>query len=153
MSYDLMMFEPQPDVDPEITLNAILDDEVSEEPLPSLSKAESDKRNRQIIEALQGLNPNLEDSHYDSYIEIEDKESTNGIRITLFGATASVSVPYWHKGPAARQVLSEMWDYLDAMHHVAGYLAYDSQLGMIVCRRDDFDAMVDTYAHLVERHY
>jgi hypothetical protein len=35
-------------------------------------------------------------------------EETNGIEITLFDDEASVTVPFWHQGAAARRVFEEI---------------------------------------------
>ena len=49
-------------------------------------------------------------------------EETNGIQITLFDDEASVTVPFWHQGAAARRVFEEIWSYVEIIEREGGFL-------------------------------
>ena len=58
-------------------------------------------------------------------------EESNGIQITLFDDEASVTVPFWHHGAAARRVFEEIWTYLQIMEREGGFFTYDPQIDRV----------------------
>jgi len=79
------------------------------------------------------------------HLELNGAEDGNGIQITLFYDTASLTVPYWHSGHAARSVWKEIWTCVAALER-EGFGAYDPQLERAVDSRSDGDAVLSKYA-------
>jgi|GEM_PF-1580074 len=73
------------------------------------------------------------------------EDDPTGIQIILFDDTASLTVPYWHTGTAARSVFEQIWSYLSVLE-VAGDLAtHDPQLGRVIDLRADIDGVLPRY--------
>ena len=52
-------------------------------------------------------------------------------KITVFDDEASVTVPFWHHGAAARRVFEEIWTYLQSMEREGGFFTYDPQIDRV----------------------
>jgi hypothetical protein len=63
----------------------------------------------------------------------------------LFDDEASVTVPYWHQGPAARQVFEEIWSYLEIIEREGGFFTYDPQIERVLDLKRDFEAVFICY--------
>ena len=80
------------------------------------------------------------------HIEMNATEDGNGIQITLDDESASVTVPYWHKGNVARAVWGEIWMYLSLLEREGPFHTYDPQRERIVDIEKDLEAVLATYA-------
>ena len=70
---------------------------------------------------------------------------TNGIQLTLFDDSASLTVPYWHDAARATAVWSEIWRCVDVLEAVGGFRVYDPQLERPVTRAADAAATLSSY--------
>jgi hypothetical protein len=157
MSYDYLLFIPQPGIDPLATGQTGRNDETDEiNPGPPVPEKEASKRS--IAAALLKSNPALTIFQFDfdeiakiesitpeeakvrfRHIEINGPDDGNGIQIVLFDDSASLTVPYWDDDEKAKAVFAEIWDYLKVMERVAGYQVYDPQIGRIVDLSSELD--------------
>jgi hypothetical protein len=62
------------------------------------------------------------------YVELNGPDRGNGIQITLYDRSATVTVPLWHGGPAAAAVFEEISEYLRVIRRETGYDVFDGQL-------------------------
>jgi hypothetical protein len=169
MSYDFRLFLPQPDVDPLVTAEVEPDDE-SEDINPGPPVTVKEARKQAIAAALTKTNPALKAFEFGfneiaksegitvekakerfRHIELNGPEDGNGIQITLFDDTASLTVPYWHKGKNAKLVFAEIWKYLTVIRTVAGYQVYDPQLEVIIDLASDLERAAECYTDVVKR--
>ncbi len=169
MSYDLLLFPRREGEDPESTARALLADE-SEEINPGPVVPEKEQRKEAVKMALQAANPRLEQFPFDyqeiakeegitlaeakvryRHIELNGPEDGNGIQITLFDDSASVTVPYWHQGKAAETVFQEIAQYLRAIQATAGYFVYDPQLEQVIDPVADLEDATTTYAGVMHK--
>jgi hypothetical protein len=73
------------------------------------------------------------------------EDDPTGIQIILSDDTASLTVPYWHTGTAAKSVFEQIWSYMSVLE-VAGDLAtHDPQLGRVIELRNDFEEVLARY--------
>jgi hypothetical protein len=162
MSYDLHLFRPKPGVDlTEAALASMEDDEENES--PGAANAEDERRKRALAEALRRTNPGLaefkgedEDDELEEEaeeerqrwrsIELNGPDDGNGIQITLYDDTADITVPYWHKGEAAKRVMTEIWEYLEVLQSQGGFRTYDPQVEKVLDLATDREAVLATYA-------
>lgn len=90
---------------------------------------------RQIVEGIRRINPTVtEDGN-----ELIDDETS--IQIQCWDSSASITVPYWHTGDAAKAVVQKMYVYAAVITACSGLEAYDNQLGL---------GMADAIEHLDE---
>jgi hypothetical protein len=85
------------------------------------------------------------------HLELNGPENGNGIQITLFDNTISITIPYWHRGEAARGAFQEIWGYLGLLERVANYRAYDPQLGRVLNLEKDFPEVLLAYEGVVQQ--
>ena len=141
----------------------------SEEMVASDLNPEKEIRKRRVADALKRHNPQLQPSEFDyqtlakldnstvedaqkkhRHIELNGpEEGTNGIQITIFDNEASITVPYWHKGDAARRVFEEIRGYLDVMQTEGGYFTYDPQIEKVLDLQNDLAISMACYATVV----
>ena len=169
MSYDFRLFQPQPGVDSLDTAQAESEDE-SEEINVGPKVPAKELRKQSVAAALVKANPSLKvfgfafeklaksegisvESAQACYrhIELNGPENGNGIQITIFDDTATITVPYWHKGKKAQDVFREIWLYLSIIQEVAGYEIYDPQLDRIICLDSDMNDAMTNYADVLSR--
>ncbi len=171
MSYDLYLFTPEAGVDPSSTAIQLMEQEEetgeinSGEPHP-----EYEQRKQTLVEALLETNPNLETFTFGfseiaasqgisetearkrfRHIELNGPEDNNGIQITLFDTTASITVPYWHRGSQAQHTWNEIWDYLRLFQQKAGFVAYDPQLEKVLDLSSDLQIVVSIYESVMNQ--
>jgi hypothetical protein len=78
------------------------------------------------------------------HLELNGPEDGNGIQITLFDDSASLTVPYWHDGSAAETVWDEIWSCVAVLEQ-HGFATYDPQLERQVFRHADDAAVAEKY--------
>jgi len=164
MSYDINLVRVPPGADPEAVADAsvAMDEEAQLNPGEPDSTKEQIKR--RLAAALQTVNPLLTAFPFDysdlarlekiteqearrrfRHIELNGPDDGNGIQITLFDDTATITIPYWHHGQKAQQALQEIWSYLEIFERDAGFRAYDPQLEHILSLRRDFNVVLAKY--------
>jgi hypothetical protein len=167
LSYDLYLVQAPPAAsDAEIAHLALV---AAETDLPSAPLDGSSRRNRDVlVDAVRAANPSLEPFAFDfaaiaksegitadearerfQHVELNGPEDGNGIQITVFGKWATVTVPYWHHGPTADSVWSEIWRYLEVLSSVGDLRIYDPQLDRQLDLATDRAEVVRTYEHTV----
>jgi hypothetical protein len=145
MSYDLYIFRAPGGTPPhelgDLALALTEAGMPTSEPSPEVETAK-----HALADALRASNPALEPFAFDHaelargqgiteaearrryrHIELTDPELVTGVQITLYDDWASVTLPYWHSGAAARAVWSEVWRYLHIFVE-KGHVVYDPQL-------------------------
>lgn len=148
MSYDLILFDLPPGTDPFAVLAA------REQELlhtPKLFRPADRERVRNIANTLRHRNPQFDwqpiaSGNFEA-IEIDAGEHGNGVQITLFVDEVSVTVPYWYETDAAREVFSEIWDYLRIIQHMTGYAIFDPQIGKTLDLNTDFELPLGAYTN------
>jgi len=165
MSYDLHLFKPESGVDPLEAIERLFeDDEESEEINVGAPVPEKELRKRALAQVLINLKPKLEvfefgfkelaetdgiteDEAREKYrhLELNGAEDGNGIQITLLDDTADITVPYWHKGDAAKETFQEIWSYLTLLEKEGGFVTYDPQLEKILNLSADLPLAIETY--------
>jgi hypothetical protein len=162
MSYDFMLFVPQPGVDPLITAQAELEEDEGTNPVPPVPAKEA--RKNALATELMKANPalkvfpfefdkiakhlgiSIEDARMQfRHLELNGAEDGNGIQLMLYDNRASVTVPYWHKGQKAKAVFEEIWNYFRIMQSGAGYHIYDPQMERLVDLRTDLADATRSY--------
>lgn len=150
MSYDIYLLSPEDARDPESSVER-LDEAVG--PGDEAQQA----RKKRLAEALVAENSALEVFEFDhhaiavelkttldearrAYSHIELSVPKTGIQITIFANWASVTVPYWHAGPAAEPVFAEVHRATALLVSQGGYRIYDPQIEQVV---DDLSEVLD----------
>ena len=165
MSYDFNLVRIPPGSHPQTVIQASLAAEEASELNPGESNPTKEEAKRRLVAALQAVNPLLEAFPFNyvelarlnniseqeakrrfRHVELNGPEDGNGIQITLFDDTASITIPYWHHGRDAEEVLRETWSYLEVLEHEEGFQAYDPQLERLLSLRMDFNAVLGKYA-------
>ena len=163
MSYDLHLFRVTAGKDPVEEVKAVFDEDI-EEINPGLPDPHKDAVKTELAKKLQLINPALEVSPFDyaelakllkttvqeaqrqyRHLELNEADGGDGIQITLFDDTASLTIAYWHKGEKARAVWREAWKYLECLEAEGEFSTYDPQLGKILNLRSDLDEVVKIY--------
>jgi hypothetical protein len=135
-----------------------------EEINPGSPAPEKELRKNELADALIRDNPDLEAFEFGfadiakmlntdeeeakrrwRHIELNGPVDGNGIQITLFDDTASITIPYWHAREKAEKVFQELWDCIEVLQREGGYVAYDEQLERVVNRSSDLSDMLSTY--------
>ena len=160
MSYDFRLCLPQAGRSREEIATADEEDLGITDPVPA-----KEERKQRISAALIARNPALEPFAFGfddisklENISVEDAkkkyrhielngptEESNGIQITLFDDEASVTVPFWHEGAAARRVFEEIWSYLEIIEREGGFFTYDPQIDRVLDLGRDLEASLDCY--------
>jgi hypothetical protein len=166
MSYDFHLFRRVAGEDPLTTARAQGEDEDLGPPDPDVERIK-----KAVADALVAQNPGLEAFDFDyeeigrfhdisadearqlyGHIELNCPERGNGIQVTLFDHTASITLPYWHSDSAtAKEAMTEIWGYLRIMCREGGFLAYDPQLDRVLDLSQDFDQVTSTYLQTARR--
>ena len=159
MSYDFRLCLPQAGRSREEIATADVEEFGISDPVPA-----KEERKQRISAALIAHNPALEPFAFGfdelsklqkitvedakkkyRHIELNGPDGSNGIQITLFDDEASVTVPYWHEGAAARQVFEEIWSYLQIIEREGGFFTYDQQIGRVLDLERDFESSLGCY--------
>jgi hypothetical protein len=72
-------------------------------------------------------------------------QDRSGIQVTLYDDTGTVTVPYWHTGAAATDVMARIWSYLRVLESSGRLVTHDPQLGRIINLETDFDDVLSRY--------
>jgi hypothetical protein len=164
VSYDLYLLRVPPGEDPLEAAEAIFNEDV-EEINPGMPDAQKEATKRELANALQLINPSMEVFQFDyakiakslkiseqeaqteyRHLELNSPEDGNGIQITLYDDTASLTIPYWHQGEKANEVWREAWQYLECLERHGEFSTYDPQLDRILNLASDFDEVRREYA-------
>lgn len=162
MSYDLYCFEPVDGEDPLATAERkfLADEEADEGECVALDQALVARQER-IAQVLEREHPELTRFVFDyeaiaksrgisveaarsecRHIELNTPEEGSGIQITVWEDSVSVSVALWHRGEAARQVLKELWSYLETITREGGMAVFDPQMNRVLdLSRDGEDVL------------
>lgn len=164
MSYDLQFFAPRPGV----AVRDIVDDD--DGPAQGKRNPTIEAKKRKLVDALVAHDKRLEllepdfdaiarlhkmplDEAYERirHLELADmtKESS-GIQIVLFDDRASLTIPYWHNGDAARRVLGQVWGLIEIICRDTGYEVFDPQLDRVI-DVNAFDDVLRSYAGTTQR--
>ncbi len=161
MSYDLHFFTPRPGVD----VHDIV--EVDEDRARGRRDPKTEAKKRKVAEALLAHDKRLElfkpdfdqvaklhkmriDEAYERFRDLELNNTQSGIQIQLYDDGAALSIPYWHKGDAARRVLDQAWAAIEIVCRETGYEVFDPQLDRII-DVNAFDDVLATYASATAR--
>jgi len=79
-----------------------------------------------------------------AHIELNDE--LLGIQITLWGDTASISMPFWHEGEAAKSAFAKMCEYVACLEQYGGYRTWDPQTGDFMDIQGEIDAVGRVYS-------
>ena len=159
MSYDLRLCLAQSGRSPEEIASSDEADFAISDPIPEL-----EERKQRVATALLQSNPELTQFNLDfeelaridqitlaeakskyRHIELNTPEGSGGIQITIYDTEASVTVPYWHRGPTARRIFHEIWNYLQILEREGNYFTYDPQLERVLNLNTDFDSVLKIY--------
>ena len=161
MSYDLELFRVPDGEDPLQIL-----EEVSEHGLGEINSGPPDPEKEaaklELAKQLQVIDPRLEVFPFDYQAiaktsKISDEEARTryrhielnvieiGIQITLFDDTASLTIPYWHRGEKAREVWREAWRCLECLERDGGFRVYDPQLDRMLNLVSDLEEVCSGY--------
>ena len=159
MSYDFRLCLPQVGRSREEIATADAEDRGITDPVPA-----KEERKGRVSAALTAHNPALERFVFGfdkiaefekisvdeakkkhRHIELNGPEGGNGIQVMLFDDDASVTVPYWHHGAAARRVFEEIWSYFEIMEREGGFFTYDPQIERVLDLKKEFEAALSCY--------
>lgn len=87
-------------------------------------------KHKEVVAALLALNPRLDVFESESVIELTDVDDGSGLQVSLFAASGSISIPYWHEDQAA--LMKVVAGYLRVICEVGEYSAFDPQTGKAV---------------------
>ena len=169
MSYDFHLFNPSLDRESNTSIKGSGDAE-SAAINPGPIDPDAEHRKRELAEALIRSNPELEIFQFGferiaelegvtvdeariryRHLELNGSEDGNGIQITLFDHSVSITVPYWHTGSDAAKVFQEIWMYLRILKSHGKLSVFDPQLDRIINLDTDYDDVVNRYTGVVER--
>ncbi len=164
MSYDLDLLRVPAGEDPLKAAQAIFGED-QEQINPGVPDPEKEATKQELAKQLQLINPSLEVFPFDygeiarslniseqearreyRHIEINSADGGPGIQITLFDDTASLTIPYWHRGEKANGVWREAFQYLECLERHGGFSTYDPQLDRILDLGSDLEEVVEVYA-------
>jgi len=163
VSYALVLFRPEAGVDPrkmarEETLEDGVRDGATEAAKRKIANAliahdgelEERERDYDEISALHKLR--LDDAYQRvRCVELTDvSPGGSGVQITLFDAHATLTIPHWHEGAAARAQLTRVWRYLDIICEMTGFEVFDVELDRVIAR-GAFDDVLAGYGRATAR--
>lgn len=102
------------------------------------------------FDAIAKLHKMRVDEAYERIRHLELNDTTSGIQIRLFDDRASLTIPYWHEGDAARRVLEQAWGMIEIICRDTGYEVFDPQLDRVI-DVNAFDAVLCTYTRVTAR--
>jgi len=166
MSYDIYLLQKKPGQDPETTAREYFDNYDPDERLGPPSP-ETEERKKRFVELLTEMNPDFEvfrpnpkeiaeihdmteEEARLQYNYIELSHDDTGIQITLGDVESSLTVPYWHTGDAAAQVVNEIWKYLDMIVSNSDLFIFDPQIDRVLDISNDRPALMEAYAGISE---
>jgi hypothetical protein len=168
MSYDLYLFRPVRGEAPEETVERLFFSD-SEEINPGSPDPEKEERKKKIARSLIELNQGLRGFQFEyqeiakmenitkeeaevryRHLELNGPDDGKGIQITLFDDQATITVPYWHSGDAARGALDEINRYLELLRRQWGFSVYDPQMECILDTSKHYDEILNSYSDGVQ---
>lgn len=163
MSYDLILFRPREGIDPRDIATA--DDEIiqrgARNPLAEAMK-------RKIADALLAHDRQLDifapdfdeiaklhklpvEEAYERFRQIEINDTaSSGVQIALYDEHASITVPFWHKCAAARDVFERLWVLIEIACREGEFEVFDPQLDQTITAQS-FNAVLERYARVTAR--
>ena len=170
MSYDFYMIRRIEGRDPMDVVRERFDWEKAQTEInPGPPVPAKEEKKRELARRLIELNPKLEVFPFGfkeiadqekcteaearlRYRHLElDQEGGNGIQITLFDDTASLTVPYWHESGKAAAVFAEIFQYFGILDKYGDFMAYDYQLDRVLCLSTDLDESLRAYGRVIEQ--
>lgn len=119
-----MFLTPSPDGSWDGALDALEQDAADERPLDSAALDTWAVLRSAVAADLPAAEEHLGARH------CELSDAATGIQLSLFpGDEVALSVPYWHEGPAAEQVVATLRAVVARVEEVTGLTAYDPQAG------------------------
>ncbi|NOT40914.1 MAG: hypothetical protein HOP13_10510 [Alphaproteobacteria bacterium] len=163
MSYDLRFFTPRPGVD----VHDIVGNEDGEGPAQGKRNPVAEANKRKLADALIAHDARLElfkpdfaaianlhkmrvDEAHERFRHLELNATASGIQITLTDDSASLTIPYWHKGDDARRVLEQAWGLIEIVCRETNYEVFDGQLDRVI-DVNAFDDVLRSYAGTTQR--
>lgn len=122
VSYDLMLVEKRPDEDWEAALDRLGSGAGTDRELSTQRRALWERVAARLVE----LDGEFERFDGPGFIELSHDEL--GIQVSLFEDEGAVTIPYWYEGDAARTVMQQVADVVDAVREVSGWAVWDPQL-------------------------
>jgi hypothetical protein len=164
MSYDYILFKPDANLSLDEAVNKMLSEqEESEEINSGPVDVEKEKQKAALASALMATS-RLDKSQFEyqaiakmegiseaearvryRHIELNEATHETGIQITLYDDKADITVPYWHEGKAALEVLQEIWNYLKIIQRETKYVTYDPQIYKVLNLDSDFEKVLAMY--------
>jgi hypothetical protein len=150
MSYDLYLFRLAPGQAAKDQIRAVMLAEEAEDPGPIDPAAENLKS--EIAQALTAAWPWMKPFAFEypevarelgvsetearrrfRHVELNDeREPSRGIQLTINDIHITINLPYWHEGPAAQEVLTEVDAMCAMLGQRWGFVTYDPQLDRVV---------------------
>ena len=168
MSYDIYLFEPIPGKDHTETIDYHLNDE-AEDINPGPPDEATEEKKKIVANSLLSFNNDLEIFQFGfdeiakienisiddakikyRHLEINGPDDGNGIQITIYDKSASLTVPYWHTGEKAKDVFDEILEYLRIFQKVSGYIIYDPQIESIIDLAEHHQIMLNSYVGVTD---
>ena len=160
MSYDLILFRPLEGVDPR-SLALTEEERGARDPRIEAAKQRITDALLAHDRQLDAFAPDFDkiaklhklpvDVAYERFRQIEINDTaSSGIQIMLFDDHASITVPYWHKGAAARETFVRLWALIEIVCREGQFEAFDLQLDQTI-NEQSFDAVVRRYAGVAAR--
>ena len=159
----MYLFERKPGENTDEAIKLIFSEEANEIN-PGLPDVQKERRKQYLASKLIEKNANLEVFQFGyqeiaslesiteeearikyRHLELNGREDGNGIQITLFDDSVTITVPYWHKREKAKAVFEEIWEYMKIIQEETNYLIYDPQLEMTLNLSSGFSAALRLY--------
>ena len=122
VSYDLIIAEKRDGEDWEAVLARLENGAAATETL----SAERREFWGGVADRLLGLGPGFERFDGPAFVEVSQGEW--GLQVSLYEHEGAVSVPYWHQGDAAREVMELVARAIDVVCEDSGWSVWDPQL-------------------------
>jgi hypothetical protein len=169
MSYDIYLLDHKPSDNIDRIIERVFSEE-AEEINPGLPDPQKERQKRQLAAKLIEKNPTLEVFQFGyqeiasingiteeeakikyRHVELNGSDDGNGVQITLYDDSATITVPYWHKEEEAKATFEEIWEYLKIIQGETDYFAYDPQLGEVLNLSDGFSKVLSVYTTTVKQ--
>nr|WP_319395939.1 hypothetical protein [uncultured Desulfobacter sp.] len=164
MSYDIYLYAPIPGKDHTDTIDYYLNGE-EEDINPGPPDEASEAKKKRIANSLISFNNDfeifcfgfdeiakienisIEDAKIKyRHLEINESDDGNGIQITVYDNSATVTVPYWHTGETAKEIFEKIFEYLQIIQEESGYIIYDPQIESIIDLNEHCEVLLNKYA-------
>lgn len=152
MSYDIFCYKSELGIPDENEADKVIEADNDK----WIKKEQNAETKLAIVKALTKFNPRLEAFDFDygeiakltqatieeakskfDHIELNPHEGDIAIQLTIFSNHVFITVPYWYQGDQAKQVLTNIRDYIKVIRDTAGYFVYDPQTGEVFDPAED----------------